>query len=153
MRQKIPTQLQELAATFDPNWLAIVSDPEIEGCGKTGEGAWQPRFEFVCDKTWADMKSTGHIGVRHCESCSQHVHFCDNLADAREHAQAGHCIGVDLGIVRRKGGLGPQMIVLGRTSQEAIQSTYEEDLDPVSRARLDARKQAKKKRGGPPVLA
>src|SRR5208337_2050142 len=54
IRQQVPARLQELAATLDPNWLAIVSDPEIEGCGKGGEDNWRLRFDFVCDKTWAD---------------------------------------------------------------------------------------------------
>ena len=31
MRRKIPTRLHELAAAFDVHWLAVVSDPEIEG--------------------------------------------------------------------------------------------------------------------------
>jgi uncharacterized protein (TIGR02996 family) len=38
MRQQIPARLQELAATFDSNWLAVVSDPEIEGCRRSAGG-------------------------------------------------------------------------------------------------------------------
>jgi hypothetical protein len=144
MRQRIPGRLQELAATFDPSWLAVVSDPEIEGCGK-GKG-WRPRFDFVCDKTWADLRPTGNDAVRHCESCGKNVHFCDNLADAREHSQEGHCVAVDLGVLRRDGDLAPRRMILGRPSRETMRSTYQEDIDPVSRARLEARKQSSKKR-------
>src|SRR5437016_11512844 len=30
IRQRVPDRLQELAATLDPNWLAVVSDPRSE---------------------------------------------------------------------------------------------------------------------------
>jgi uncharacterized protein (TIGR02996 family) len=146
MRQQVPTRLQELAATFDPNWLTVVSDPEIEGCGRSTGEAWRPRFDIVCDKSWADLKPTDDNNVRHCESCRKSVYFCDNLADAREHSQEGHCIAVDLGIIRRDGDLVPRTMFLGRPSKESVRQSYEEDVDPVSQARLDARKQARKKR-------
>jgi hypothetical protein len=140
MRQKVPARLQELAAVLDTNWLALVSDPEVEGCGKAVGEAWRLRFDFVCDKTWADLEPTGDRNVRHCGACSKSVHFCDNLADAREHSQLGHCIAVDLGVIRRDGDLDTRASFVGRPSQEAIRKANEEDVDPVSRARLDARK-------------
>jgi uncharacterized protein (TIGR02996 family) len=146
IRQKIPARLQELAATFDTNWLAVVSGPEIEICGKSTSGFWGTRFDFVCDKTWADMKPTADNHIRHCETCRQNVHFCDDLAAAREHAQQGHCIAVDLGITRRDRDLIPATMFLGRPSREDVLKTYEEDLDPVSQARLNSRKKARKKR-------
>src|SRR5262245_60894922 len=40
IRQRVPARLQELAASLDPNWLAVVSAPEIEGCGKSTGRAW-----------------------------------------------------------------------------------------------------------------
>jgi uncharacterized protein (TIGR02996 family) len=145
IRQQVPARLQELAATLDPNWLAVVSDPEIEGCGKSVGEARQLRFDFVCDKTWADMRPTDDKSVRHCEACRKDVYYCDNLADAREHSQEGRCIAVDLGIIRHERDLVPRTMFLGRPSKEAVRRTYEEDLDPVSQARLEARKQARKK--------
>ena len=66
-----------------------------------------------------------------------------NLADAREHSQQGHCIAVDLGIVRRDGDLVPRTAFLGRPSKADVRKTYEEDMDPVSQARLDARKRTR----------
>ncbi len=146
IRQRVPARLQELAATLDPNWLALVSDPEIEGCGKGRPSPWELRFDFVCDRTWADLKPTGDDTVRHCDLCNQDVHFCDNLADAREHSQGGHCIAVDLGIIRRNGDLEPPNVFLGRPSVESLRTTYEQGIDPVSRARLNARKKTKNKR-------
>ncbi len=146
LRWQIPARLQELSAVFDPNWLAVVSDAEIEACGKgTGEGL-PMRFDFICDKTWADLKPTDDGTVRHCDSCDKHVHFCDNLADAREHSQGGRCIAVDLGIIRREDDLRPRGYLLGRPSKEAVRQIHEEDVDPVSQARLDARKPARNNR-------
>jgi uncharacterized protein (TIGR02996 family) len=142
IRQQVPARLRELAATFDPSWLAVVGDPEIEGCARSAGSDWSLRFEFVCDRTWADMKPTGDNNVRHCEACSENVYFCDNLADARQHAEAGCCIAVDLGVIRRDGDLRPPRMFLGRPSRESVLETYKENLDPVSQARLDARKQA-----------
>jgi uncharacterized protein (TIGR02996 family) len=146
LRREIPTRLREMAATLDPNWLAVVSDPQIEGCGKSAGGGWSLRFDFLCDKTWADLTPTGADNTRHCESCSKNVFFCDNLADAREHSQQGHCIAVDLGIIRREGDLEPRRLFLGRPSKEAVRQTYEEDVDPVSQARLEARKHVVERR-------
>jgi uncharacterized protein (TIGR02996 family) len=146
IQRQVPARLRELAATFDPNWLAIVSDPEIEGCGKNTGESRSLRFDFLCDQSWADMRPTDDNNVRHCETCSQNVYFCDNLADAREHSQAGHCIAVDLGVIRRDGDLRPRRMFLGRPSREDVRETYEEDVDAVSQARLDARKQVRKQR-------
>jgi uncharacterized protein (TIGR02996 family) len=147
-RQQVPARLQELAATLDPNWLAVVSDPEVERCGRNTGRAWRPRFDFVSDKTWADMRPTTDNSVRHCEACRKNVYFCETIADAREHSLEGHCIAVDLGIVRRDDDLYPRMMVAGQPSRESLRAVYEEDLDPVSQARLKtSRKRARKMRG------
>jgi uncharacterized protein (TIGR02996 family) len=144
IRRPIPARLRQLAANLDPDWLAVVSDPEIEGCGKSIRAGGWLRFEFLCDQSWADMKPTADRKVRHCETCNHSVYFCDNLADAREHARQSHCIAVDLGILRRAGDLEPPRMWLGRVSPETLRRTSEENLDPVSKARLDARKQGGK---------
>jgi uncharacterized protein (TIGR02996 family) len=140
LRLQVPARLRELAAALDPNWLAVVSDPAIEGCGRITVRWWQPRFDIVCDRSWADMTPTGDDTVRHCQGCGENVHFCDNLADAREHANEGHCIAVDLGVLRREGDLNPPVCVLGRPSKEFLRKTYEKGVDSVSRARLAARR-------------
>lgn len=90
------------------------------------------------------MTPTKNETVRHCESCNKNVYFCDNLADARNHSESNHCIAVDLGVIRREDDLRPPTMFLGRPSREAVLKTYEEDIDPVSQARLDARKKTKK---------
>jgi uncharacterized protein (TIGR02996 family) len=144
LQQRIPPRLQELAAAFDPNWLAVVSDPEIEGCGKSARGAWRLRFAQVCDKTWGDLQPTANRTVRHCESCGKNVHYCDNIADAREHSWEGHCIAVDLGVLRRDNDLVPRFSFAGEVSIGDLRDTFKEDIDSVSQARLEARKQGRK---------
>jgi len=144
--QPIPAHLQALAASCDPNWLAVVSDAEIEGCGRSTVDGWRLRFDFVCDKTWADLKPTESATVRHCGTCSKSVHYCDNLADAREHAQENHCIAVDLGIIRREDDLEPSIGFLGSPSAADLRRSFEADLDPVSQTRLAARKPQRTKR-------
>jgi len=146
IRQPIPSRLQELAATFDPNWLAVVSDPEIEGCSRSAGEGWRLRFDFVCDKSWADMKPTSYENVRLCQTCNKRVYYSDNLADAREHSQANRRIAVDLGVIRRENDLEPRMMFAGQPSKEDLRESYEQDVDSVSQARLDARKQGGKKR-------
>jgi uncharacterized protein (TIGR02996 family) len=143
MRQRIPTRLQELAATFDPNWLAVVSDPEIALCGKIATESWRLQFNYVCDKTWADLEPTEKNDfVRLCETCGKNVYFCENLADARQHSVVGHCIAVDLGIIRRDGDLVSRNAIMGDTAFSDFRKPYEEDMDSVSQARLEERKQA-----------
>ena len=142
----VPPRLQELAAQFDPNWLAVVSDPEIEGCAHGGGDGWRLHFDFVCTRTWADLKPTDQEAVRHCDGCSQSVHYCDNLADAREHAQENHCIAMDLGVIRRDRDLDPPVMFMGSPSPSAYRESYRQDLDPVSAARLAARKSQRKQR-------
>jgi uncharacterized protein (TIGR02996 family) len=146
IRKQVPVRLQELAATLDPNWLAIVSDPDIEGCGKSGEDDWRLDFVFVCDKTWADLKTTDDQTVRHCVTCSKNVHFCDTIVDAREHASQGHCIAVDLGVLRREGDLAsPRGFTVGIVTDPVPPNRHDRDVDAVSQARLDARKRTRKR--------
>lgn len=146
IRQRIPARLQELAATLDPRWLSVVSDPEIEGCGRNQGESWRLRFEFICDKTWSALTPTAEGNVRHCDSCQKDVHYCDNLAEAREHSQSNQCIVVDLGVIRRPDDLNPPMLFMGSPSIEDVRESYEEDIDAVSQARLDERKKGKRKK-------
>ncbi len=39
--------------------------------------------------------------ARHCESCQQHVHYCNSLVEARHHSERGHCVALSLALVRR----------------------------------------------------
>ena len=49
-------------------------------------------------------------------------------------------------MVRRDGDLVPSAMFVGQPSKADLRQSYEENVDPVSRARLDARKRANKLR-------
>jgi uncharacterized protein (TIGR02996 family) len=96
-------RLQELAARLDPEWLAVVSRIPIENCGRARTGEEQlPVFRFACDRNWQDLQPTAEQTVRHCEGCKKDVHYCATIREARQHARVGHCIAVDLGVIRRE---------------------------------------------------
>src|SRR5262249_3880566 len=101
-------ELQALAAELDTHWLAGASRRKV-GNWRVKGGEWQGRylgyFDFLCDRQWGEMTPTEDAAVRFCEGCTQYVHYCDTIAVARLHAQQGHCVAVDLGIIRRDGDL------------------------------------------------
>lgn len=134
-------EMQPLAAKLPTDWLAVVSRLKIEGCqAKAEERNRTPRlgmvlnlFEFVCDKRWDEMTPTEDQAVRRCGQCQQNVHYCDTLAVARQHADQGHCIAVDLGIIRREDDLSPPRYWLGRPNAETVRKEEErQKLDRVS---------------------
>ncbi|AWM35707.1 hypothetical protein GobsT_66070 [Gemmata obscuriglobus] len=141
-------ELQPLAAALPPEWLGVVSSLKVEGCPAKAPGPARAGlrrgglFRFVCDQGWDEMTPTGEPTVRYCAQCGETVHYCDTITEARKHADEGHCVAVDLGIVRRKDDLAPprRMMMIGRPSPESIRREEERHkLDPVSEAR-EARK-------------
>ena len=148
------SELQPLAAELPPEWLGVVSSLKVEGCRVKARAANPPvanppssgillrdLFQFVCDRGWEDMSPTDESAVRHCAQCDEAVHYCATLTEARKHAERGHCVAVDLGIIRRDDDLAPRRRWLGRPSAETIRKEEERwELDPVSAAR-EVRKQ------------
>ncbi|MDY3561613.1 TIGR02996 domain-containing protein [Gemmata sp. JC673] len=143
-------ELQPLAAALPPEWLGLVSSLKVEGCPAKAPAPPPPLvqgglrlgihlgglFQFVCDQGWDDMAPTGEPTVRRCAQCGKDVHYCATITDAREHADEGHCVAVDLGIVRREDDLAPRRYWVGRPSAEAARKEEERwKLDPVSEAR------------------
>jgi uncharacterized protein (TIGR02996 family) len=151
--KKKEKRLQELAAGLDTDWLAVVSRLRVENCHSkrtTAEArpAFRVRFDFICDRHWEDLQPTGDTALRFCEACRQNVHYCDTIIEARKHAQDGHCIAVDLGVIRRERDLEPPLMVLGRPGPDFYRPEQERlRPDPVS-AERDRRK--REKRGEPP---
>jgi uncharacterized protein (TIGR02996 family) len=116
--------LQQRAAALDTDWLAVVSRLRIENC-HTKRIAWAERrhglaqemtFDFPCDRRWEDMKITDDRAIRFCGSCQQSVHYCDTIMEARRYAWQGHCIAIDLGVIRRERDLVQPLMVAGRPS-------------------------------------
>jgi uncharacterized protein (TIGR02996 family) len=103
-------RLQQLAAGLDTDWLAVVSRLAVENCHRKQAEA-EPglrvdgRFDFLCERRWEGMRPTDDPTVRFCDSCRHNVYCCDTIGAARRHAWDGHCIAVDLGVIRRKGDL------------------------------------------------
>jgi uncharacterized protein (TIGR02996 family) len=140
-RKKKRKRLQELAATLDTGWLAVVSRLAIENCyGKRAEaesgGMYVVRWDYLCDRQWEDLKPTDDRAVRFCEGCQHNVHYCDTITEAREHAWQNHCIAVDLGVIRRERDLEPELMYVGRPSTEELRQERERmEPDAVSAER------------------
>jgi uncharacterized protein (TIGR02996 family) len=133
-------RLQELAAALDTDWLAVVSSLAVENCGGERPRSAEFRFDFVCDRRWEDMRPTQKgDGVRFCDACRKKVHYCATITEGREHAESGHCIAVDLGVIRSAGDLTPLlMLTVGRPSVPQSSRTPERmwtPPDPVSAER------------------
>jgi len=148
-RKKRQKRLQQLAASLDTDWLAVVSRLVIENCPRKRadeqeRASRRSLFTFVCDKKWEDLRPTDDRAVRFCDGCQQSVHYCDTIVQARDHAWQGHCIAVDLGIIRRERDLEPEWLMaglLGRPSPEYLQEEMKRMRpDPVS-AEREKRKQ------------
>jgi uncharacterized protein (TIGR02996 family) len=143
-------RLQQLAASLDTDWLAEVSRLPVENCrGKpTAEDPEQSHvlsFEYRCGRAWDQLQQTEDRSVRFCDDCSKQVHYCDTIMDAREHAWKGHCIAVDLGVIRRKEDLEPERMWLGRPSVKTLQQEKERmQPDAVSAERQRRKQEAKR---------
>jgi uncharacterized protein (TIGR02996 family) len=143
LRPRIVNKMRRLASQLDTNWLVVVSRLRIENCaGKRALGEWA--FEFVCDKRWDDLQPTTDRAVRFCATCQNNVHYCDTIMEARRHAWAGHCIAVDLGIIRRDRDLEPAAAVAGMPSADFWQQEAERmAADPVSEGRERRKREAR----------
>src|SRR5687768_10787290 len=117
-REECSAELQPLAARLPTDWLAVVSRLKIESCGakRATSELWERyrrQFDFVCDKRWDEMVVTSDKAVRLCAACQQNVRYCDTITEARWQAARGHCVAVDLGIIRREDDLSPPLMMVG----------------------------------------
>jgi len=133
--------LQPLAATLPTNWLAVVSRLKVEICGtkRAASEFWERyrrQFDFVCDRRWDELTVTDDNAVRFCEGCKENVHYCDTISAAREHAQQGHCVAVDLGIIRHEDDLSPPVMMMGKPTPRFMERERRRlAIDEVSRER------------------
>lgn len=146
-RQQLEQRLQQLAADLDTAWLGVVSYLRIENCqGKQAEARSRRSmlitFNYLCDRRWQDMQPTEQPAVRYCDSCRQSVHYCDTIMAARQHAGEGHCIAVDLGVIRRKDDLEPPHMWLGRPSEETVRQERERSEPDAVSAKRERQKRA-----------
>lgn len=167
---RIKVRLQQLAATLDTSWLPIVSKIAIDRCGQVKQirafqiaqliarigssprplESAEPKFEFECPRQWENLRPTANPRVRCCDGCRENVFYCDTILVARAHARKGHCVAVDLGIIRKKDDLGPPPtnqppVMVGRLlpqqyEQRAAQIKAAQNFDPVSEKREQAKR-------------
>jgi uncharacterized protein (TIGR02996 family) len=97
----VEERLQELRAVLEPVWVEVFDRPKIENCPIS------PAFRFKCPKQWEALKVTGTPTVRHCDACDENVHYCHTLEEAQAHARQGHCVAVQLGVLRYPDDLKP----------------------------------------------
>jgi uncharacterized protein (TIGR02996 family) len=114
-------ELQELAQSLPPAWLAVTSRLKVEACAtarirQTANELLAKQnlcFNVVCDRRWEDLAATDDEKLRFCGECKKHVHYCDTIEEARSHAHAGECVAVNLGVIRHENDLEWQKIMLG----------------------------------------
>jgi uncharacterized protein (TIGR02996 family) len=139
-------RLQQLAAGLDTDWLAVVSRLALENCQRKRREAepqrgYPIRFEYLCDRRWENLQTTVDQAVRFCDSCRQNVHYCDTIMEARQHAQNGHCIAVDLGVIRREDDLAPRrFMMMGWPSPETLRQEEERVRPDAVSAERERRK-------------
>lgn len=49
-----------------------------------------------CPMRWDQFWKTGDESIRHCDVCSENVHYCKTDAEAIDHARAGHCVAIEM---------------------------------------------------------
>lgn len=158
------TTMHRKAEHCDPNWLAIVSRPPIVNCGRPDADHYASmqkwwkiahsshreksldewienhpsfRMDFVCSKTWNEMTPTENRKVRFCGDCKKNVYFCDNIMEARELGNQGCCIGVDVGIQRRKNDLVGEFSIFGTPKAETLEQEEQRRMpDRISAKRI-----------------
>jgi uncharacterized protein (TIGR02996 family) len=99
---EVVIRLRELRDVLDQDWVTIFDRPKIENCDEA--------FAFKCPKQWENLRATANNAVRHCTSCKKLVYYCRTLPEAQDHARQGHCVAVQLGVLRYPGDLEPDEV-------------------------------------------
>ena len=147
VRANTEERLTLLARHLPTNWLPIVSRLEIENCPAAGNAVEYPPpvaqvFDYVCPKDWGLLTAKEEVEDRFCERCQQTVHYCDTITSARRHAADGHCIAIDLGVIRRDNDLRPRRMFRGKPSVMVLQQEAELAKPDEVSAEREARRQS-----------
>jgi len=95
--QELSTRIRVLAANMAPEWRRVVAHAPLENCGF--------RYEVKCPKRWESLAPSASPSTRFCDGCQRDVHYARTIGEARQLAQAGECLVVDLGQRREPGDL------------------------------------------------
>jgi uncharacterized protein (TIGR02996 family) len=101
---------RELRKQISPSWLTVLGRSNVENC----KSSLAITFRRPCPQRWELLRATDSAAVRYCENCHRNVHYCGTMDEAREHAELGNCVAVDVGVNRTPGDLSSEFdIVLG----------------------------------------
>jgi uncharacterized protein (TIGR02996 family) len=120
-------RLEELRNTLDPNWVAVFDRPKIENC--------EPAFRYQCPRQWENLKALNEPAVRYCSACEKKVYYCHTLDEAKSHAWQGHCVAVQLGVLRYPDDLRPPASPEGASIGELIGALEISNPPPARRRR------------------
>jgi uncharacterized protein (TIGR02996 family) len=144
-RKVAKKKLQKLAAGLETEWLGVVSKLKLENCQKKESPpltrGLRQAFQVICNKKWEELAPTDAPGARFCESCRESVYYCDTIVVAREHAESGHCVAIDLGVIRRRGDLDPRELLMGFMSSDFMAQEEERRAPDQVSAEREQRKQ------------
>lgn len=119
-REQIQGRLQFLVADLEPNWLAVVSKLTIENCpnggtevSSSGVRTKKLKWKYLCPRKWEELQITSEGTVRFCTSCRQNVYYCNTIEAGRDHVEDGHCVVINLGVIRRNGDLESESELMG----------------------------------------
>ena len=117
-------RFRELHRQIDPAWRAAVARSKVGRCRL---------FEFRCPKRWDKLRRTADCTVRFCTACRKEVFYCDNILEARQHAERGRCVAIDVAVPRRKDDLEDAGLTVGMELGLPIYDDveYEDELLPV----------------------
>lgn len=90
-------RLRKLAKHLPVPWKSAVTRVSLENCGLM--------TEFECPKKWDQLQETGEDQVRFCSACKRTVHYCGTIDEAKRQAFEGHCVAIDIRVIRRPGDL------------------------------------------------
>src|SRR5262249_53104732 len=93
---RLVVRFRELHGRIDPDWRVAVARSKVERCRL---------FEFRCPKRWEKLRRTADCTVRFCTACHEEVFYCDSILEARQHAERGRCVAIDVAVPRRDGDL------------------------------------------------
>ncbi|MCB9676961.1 MAG: TIGR02996 domain-containing protein [Alphaproteobacteria bacterium] len=102
----------ELDKAVDPAFRARVARLRVEPCIRQLQAEV---FEYACPERWEDMQATKDPLLRTCSVCDKAVHFVSTVAEARQHANLGHCVAISPAEPRLPGDLvaGPPPVPVG----------------------------------------
>lgn len=94
----LTAHLHQLAATLEPDWLAVVSRPSIERC--------RSRLLHQCPGTWSRLIPSD-LTARTCGACSRTVRYARTPDEVAACVRSGEPVVVSLGVPRLAGDVRP----------------------------------------------